>query len=153
MTHSLPTRRPSDRNRRNVETGVERKLFDAVGRAITTMPDDLDAHKTLRRVIEGRAEMFKTGENFDWATGEALAFGTLLSEGYQVRLSGQDSGRGTFSQRHAVWVDQTTEAKYVPLKTLPHGRFEVLDRSEEHTSELQSLMRISYAVFCLKKKN
>ncbi|PAL20384.1 2-oxoglutarate dehydrogenase E1 component [Sphingopyxis sp. GW247-27LB] len=116
-----------DGNRRNVETGVERKLFDAVGRAITTIPDDLDAHKTLRRVIDGRAEMFKSGENFDWATGEALAFGTLLSEGYQVRLSGQDSGRGTFSQRHAVWVDQTTEAKYVPLKTLPHGRFEVLD--------------------------
>src|SRR3546814_9437720 len=62
-----------DGNRRNVETGVERKLFDAVGRAITTIPDDLDAHKTLRRVIEGRAEMLKTGENFDWATGEALA--------------------------------------------------------------------------------
>jgi len=114
-------------NRRNVETGVTSKLFDAVGRAITTIPDDVDVHKTLRRVIDARAEMFKTGENFDWATGEALAFGTLLSEGYQVRLSGQDSGRGTFSQRHAVWVDQTTEAKYVPLKTLPHGRFEVLD--------------------------
>src|SRR3546814_5094834 len=71
--------------------------------------------------------MFKSCEKFDWATGEALGFCTLLSEGYQVRLSGQDSGRGTFSQRHAVWVDQTTEAKYVPLKTLPHGRFEVLD--------------------------
>jgi 2-oxoglutarate dehydrogenase E1 component len=113
--------------RRNVETGVERKLFDAIGRTITTVPDDVDVHKTLRRVIDGRAEMFKSGENFDWATGEALAFGTLISEGYQVRLSGQDSGRGTFSQRHAVWVDQTTEAKYVPLKTLPHGRFEVLD--------------------------
>ncbi|WP_033073968.1 2-oxoglutarate dehydrogenase E1 component [Sphingopyxis sp. MWB1] len=113
--------------RRNVESGVERKLFDAVGRAITTIPDDVDVHKTLRRVIDARASMFKTGENFDWATGEALAFGTLLSEGYQVRLSGQDSGRGTFSQRHAVWVDQTTEEKYVPLKTLPHGRFEVLD--------------------------
>src|SRR3546814_17400940 len=127
MTHSLPTRRPSDRNRRNVETGVERKLFDAVGRAITTMPDDLDAYKTLRRVIEGRAEMFKTGENFDWATGEALAFGTLLSEGYQVRLSGQDSGRGAFSHRPAVWVDQTTEAKYVPLTTLPHARSAGID--------------------------
>ncbi|SNS74170.1 2-oxoglutarate dehydrogenase E1 component [Sphingopyxis indica] len=113
--------------RRNVDSGVTSKLFDAVGRAITTIPDDVDVHKTLRRVIDGRAEMFRSGEGFDWATGEALAFGTLLSEGYQVRLSGQDSGRGTFSQRHAVWVDQTTEAKYVPLKTLPHGRFEVLD--------------------------
>src|SRR5690606_8654668 len=61
-------------NRRNVETGVTSKLFDAVGRAITTIPDDVDVHKTLRRVIDARAEMFKTGENFDWATGEALAF-------------------------------------------------------------------------------
>ena len=54
--------------------------------------------------------MFATGANFDWATGEALAFGTLLAEGYGVRLSGQDSGRGTFSQRHAVWVDQEGRA-------------------------------------------
>src|SRR3546814_7816887 len=59
-------------------------------------------HKTLRRVIDGRAEMFKSGENFDWATGEALGFGTLLSEGYQVRLSGQDSGRGTRSEERRV---------------------------------------------------
>jgi 2-oxoglutarate dehydrogenase E1 component len=71
--------------------------------------------------------MFKTGEGFDWATGEALAFGSLLSEGYGVRLSGQDSGRGTFSQRHAVWVDQETEKRFIPLSTVPHGRFEVLD--------------------------
>jgi 2-oxoglutarate dehydrogenase E1 component len=71
--------------------------------------------------------MFANGENFDWATGEALAFGSLLSEGFGVRLSGQDSGRGTFSQRHAVWVDQTNEEKYVPLSTVPHGRFEVYD--------------------------
>ncbi|HKX23067.1 MAG TPA: 2-oxoglutarate dehydrogenase E1 component, partial [Rhizorhapis sp.] len=60
-------------------------------------------------------------------TGEALAFGSLLFEGYNVRLSGQDSGRGTFSQRHSVWVDQDTEAKYIPLTTVPHGKFEVLD--------------------------
>ena len=115
--------------RRNIPTGVSDKLFDAIGRTITTIPEGLEVHKTLRRVIDGRAAMFaaKEGEVFDWATAEALAFGTLLSEGYQVRLSGQDSGRGTFSQRHAVWVDQNTEAKYVPLTTVPHGRFEVLD--------------------------
>ncbi len=113
--------------RRNIATGVERKLFDAVGRTLTTIPEGLDVHKTLRRVIEARAQMFATGEHFDWATGEALAFGTLLSEGHQVRLSGQDSGRGTFSQRHAVWIDQTDERRYVPLAEVPHGRFEVLD--------------------------
>jgi 2-oxoglutarate dehydrogenase E1 component len=78
-------------------------------------------------VLDAKRQMFASGENFDWATGEALAFGSLLSEGYGVRLSGQDSGRGTFSQRHAVWVDQTDERKYVPLTTVPHGRFEVLD--------------------------
>ena len=115
--------------RRNVATGVSDKLFDSIGRTLTTIPEGLEVHKTLKRVIDGRAAMFaaKDGEVFDWATSEALAFGTLLSEGYQVRLSGQDSGRGTFSQRHSVWVDQKTEDKYVPLTTVPHGRFEVLD--------------------------
>ena len=113
--------------RRNVETGIEKKLFDGLGRTLTTVPSDLTIHPTLGRVLAGKRAMFASGENFDWATGEALAFGSLLSEGYGVRLSGQDSGRGTFSQRHAVWVDQATERKYVPLWNVPHGRFEVLD--------------------------
>ena len=116
--------------RRNIATGVSEKLFDSIGRTLTTIPADVEVHKTLRRVIDARGAMFadkKDGEVFDWATAESLAFGTLLSEGYQVRLSGQDSGRGTFSQRHAVWVDQKSEQKYVPLTTVPHGRFEVLD--------------------------
>ncbi|WP_375382814.1 2-oxoglutarate dehydrogenase E1 component [uncultured Sphingomonas sp.] len=113
--------------RRNVETGIEPKLFDALGRTLTGVPEGLTIHKTLGRVLEAKAQMFKTGQGFDWATGEALAFGSLLSEGYGVRLSGQDSGRGTFSQRHAVWVDQSDEHKYVPLQTVEHGRFEVLD--------------------------
>ncbi|NJM50328.1 MAG: 2-oxoglutarate dehydrogenase E1 component [Sphingomonadales bacterium] len=113
--------------RRNVETGIAKKLLDALGRTLTTIPDDLNIHPTLKRVLKAKADMFTSGENFDWATGEALAFGSLLSEGFGVRLSGQDSGRGTFSQRHAVWVDQKSEEKYVPLSTVPHGRFEVHD--------------------------
>jgi 2-oxoglutarate dehydrogenase E1 component len=113
--------------RRNLETGIEQKLFDSLGRTLTEIPESLTVHKTLNRVLDAKREMFKTGENFDWATGEALGFGSLLSEGYGVRLSGQDSGRGTFSQRHAVWVDQKDEHKYVPLGEIPHGRFEVLD--------------------------
>jgi 2-oxoglutarate dehydrogenase E1 component len=113
--------------RRNVETGIDKKLFDALGRTLTTVPDSVQIHKTLARVIDAKREMFASGAGFDWATGEALAFGSLLSEGYGVRLSGQDSGRGTFSQRHAVWVDQTDEHKYVPLEQVEHGRFEVLD--------------------------
>ena len=113
--------------RRNVPTGITRKLFDSLGRTLTTVPEGHNIHPTLSRVLDAKKTMFSSGENFDWATGEALAFGSLLSEGYGVRLSGQDSGRGTFSQRHGVWVDQTTEEKYVPLSTLPHGRFEILD--------------------------
>ncbi|MBB5716099.1 2-oxoglutarate dehydrogenase E1 component [Sphingomonas aerophila] len=120
---------PSDGEgaRRAAETGLTPKLFDAIGRTLTTVPDHLSPHKTLSRVLEAKKQMFATGANFDWATGEALAFGALLAEGYGVRLSGQDSGRGTFSQRHAVWVDQNDEHKYVPLSTSEHGRFEVLD--------------------------
>ncbi|MBN8840592.1 MAG: 2-oxoglutarate dehydrogenase E1 component, partial [Sphingomonadales bacterium] len=113
--------------RRGVDTGIEPKLFDAMGRLLTTVPDSITIHKTLARVIDAKREMFRTGEGFDWATGEALAYGSLLSEGYGVRLSGQDSGRGTFSQRHAVWVDQNDEHKYVPLANVEHGNFEVLD--------------------------
>ncbi|MBO9574177.1 MAG: 2-oxoglutarate dehydrogenase E1 component [Sphingobium sp.] len=113
--------------RKNVETAISGKLLESLGRTLTTVPDDLNVHKTLRRVLDAKAEMFRSGDNFDWATGEALAFGSLLSEGYGVRLSGQDSGRGTFSHRHAVWVDQDTERKFIPLSTVPHGHFEVYD--------------------------
>ena len=113
--------------RKNVETAIAPKLFEGLGRTLTTVPEGLNVHRTLRRIIDAKAEMFRSGEGFDWATGEALAFGSLLSEGYGVRLSGQDSGRGTFSHRHAVWLDQETENRYVPLSTVPHGRFEVLD--------------------------
>ena len=113
--------------RRNVETAIDAKLFDSLGRTLTTVPDDVQIHKTLGRVIDAKRKMFESGSNFDWATGEALAFGSLLSEGHGVRLSGQDSGRGTFSQRHAVWIDQKSEERYIPLSTVPHGSFEVLD--------------------------
>ncbi len=113
--------------RRNVPTGIERKLFDGLGRTLTTVPQGHNIHKTLARILDAKRAMFTSGTGFDWATGEALAFGSLLAEGYGVRLSGQDSGRGTFSQRHAVWVDQDSEAKYIPLSTVKHGRFDVLD--------------------------
>ena len=113
--------------RRNVDSGIDKKLFDSLGRTLTTVPDDVTIHKTLGRVLDAKREMFASGEGFDWATGEALAFGSLVTEGFGVRLSGQDSGRGTFSQRHAVWIDQQDEGKYIPLSTLPHGKFEVYD--------------------------
>jgi 2-oxoglutarate dehydrogenase E1 component len=113
--------------RRNVATGCAEALIREIGTSITTVPDGLTVHKTLQRILDAKAAMFESGEGFDWATGEALAFGALLREGHPVRLSGQDSGRGTFSQRHSVWVDQTNGSKYIPLTTIGPARFEVRD--------------------------
>ncbi|HEX4736576.1 MAG TPA: 2-oxoglutarate dehydrogenase E1 component [Allosphingosinicella sp.] len=113
--------------RRNAETAVPEPTLREIGKILTTVPADLIVHKTLQRVIDGRREMLESGEGFDWATAEALAFGSLVKEGFQVRLSGQDSGRGTFSQRHAVWVDQNDGHKYIPLTQIEGGRFEVRD--------------------------
>ncbi|MGQ0559336.1 MAG: 2-oxoglutarate dehydrogenase E1 component [Sphingosinicella sp.] len=113
--------------RRNVGTGVGEAEARDIGRILTEIPRDLAVHKTLQRIIAARREMFESGEGFDWSTAEALAFGTLLREGSQVRLSGQDSARGTFSQRHTVWVDQESGEKYIPLTRVGPGRFEVRD--------------------------
>ena len=114
-------------DRRNVQTGVPDDTLRGIGRTVTTIPAEVEVHKTLTRIIDARRAMFESGEGFDWATAEALAFGTLLDEGYSVRLSGQDSGRGTFSHRHAVWIDQRDGRKYIPLTTVEGGRFEVRD--------------------------
>jgi 2-oxoglutarate dehydrogenase E1 component len=113
--------------RRNVTTGIEAAMMKDIGAVLTTVPAEVAVHKTLSRIIDARRAMFDSGTGFDWATAEALAFGTLLREGHPVRLSGQDSGRGTFSQRHSVWVDQTNGAKYIPLTKVGPARFEVRD--------------------------
>ncbi|MFC7499240.1 2-oxoglutarate dehydrogenase E1 component [Enterovirga sp. GCM10030262] len=113
--------------RRNVDTAVGEDGLRAIGRILTHVPHKVDIHKTLGRILDAKRAMFETGEGFDWATAEALAFGTLLGDGYGVRLSGQDSGRGTFSQRHSVWVDQRDGSQYVPLAQVDGGRFEVRD--------------------------
>jgi len=112
--------------RRAAASGVDREKLDTVAKFLTTVPDGLVIHKTLGRILDAKKSMFETGEGFDWATAEALAFGTLLLDGYPVRLSGQDSGRGTFSQRHAAWIDQKDGHKYIPLSALDR-RFQVLD--------------------------
>jgi 2-oxoglutarate dehydrogenase E1 component len=113
--------------RRNVATGCPEATVREIGAILTTIPADVAVHKTLVRIIDAKREMFESGEGIDWATAEALAFGTLLREGHPVRLSGQDSGRGTFSQRHSVWVDQNNGAKYIPLTKVGPARFEVRD--------------------------
>ncbi|MFS0737256.1 2-oxoglutarate dehydrogenase E1 component [Sphingomonas sp. 1P06PA] len=112
--------------RRAAATGVEPQRIAELAKVLTTPPADLTIHKTLGRILEAKRQMLESGEGIDWATAEALAFGTLLQQGHGIRLSGQDSGRGTFSQRHAVWVDQKDGHKYIPLSSL-NRRFQVLD--------------------------
>ncbi len=99
-------------------TATELDRLRELGRRMTTLPETLDVHPRLRRVINQRRKAIESGERIDWATAEHLAFATLLVEGFPVRLSGEDVGRGTFSQRHAVIVDQTTEEHYIPLAHL-----------------------------------
>ncbi|MDB5718023.1 MAG: 2-oxoglutarate dehydrogenase component, partial [Sphingomonas bacterium] len=112
--------------RRAAATGVSPDRIEAIAKVLTTPPADLTVHKTLARILDAKKAMFSSGTGIDWATAEALAFGALLQDGYGVRLSGQDSGRGTFSQRHAVWVDQTDGHKFIPLSSL-NRKFQVLD--------------------------
>src|SRR3990170_4521428 len=113
--------------RRNIATAIDETLLAKVGEVLTTVPQGLTIHKTLGRIIEAKKAMFESGESFDWATAEALAFGSLIAQDHDVRLSGQDSGRGTFSQRHAMWIDQTNGERYIPLATIEGGNFEVRD--------------------------
>ena len=110
-------------------TGVDLDLLKDVGRKLTSIPKSFTPHKTIVRILANRRKMIDEGKGIDWATAEALAFGTLLVEGYPVRLSGQDSERGTFSQRHAVLMDQVNEKKYTPLKHVSkdQARFEVIN--------------------------
>ena len=112
--------------RRSADTGITPERVDALAKILTTVPDDLSIHKTLARILDAKKAMFQSGEGFDWSTAEAMAFGSLLQDGYGVRLSGQDSGRGTFSQRHAAWIDQKDGHKYIPLSALDR-KFQVLD--------------------------
>mgnify|MGYP001047714415 CR=1 FL=1 len=111
------------------KTGVEKEMLLDVGAKLTKVPEDFDLHKALTRQLKAKQKMFETGEGFDWATAEALAFGTLMREGFPVRLSGQDCERGTFSQRHSVWIDQSSEKRYKPLQNLDdkQAHFEVIN--------------------------
>jgi 2-oxoglutarate dehydrogenase E1 component len=113
--------------RRNTQTAINDEEVRYLAEILTRVPEGFTIHKTLQRILDAKKAMFESGEGFDWATAEALAFGSLIAEGQGVRLSGQDSGRGTFSQRHAVWVDQLTGKKHIPLCEVDGGRFEVRD--------------------------
>ncbi len=119
---------PDDDDRKG-QTAVPLGKLRDLGLNITRAPEGVDMHKTLVRVVENRRKAIETGEGVDWALAEHLAFAALLDEGFPVRLSGQDSCRGTFSQRHSHFVDQTTEARYTPLNNIREGQahYEVID--------------------------
>lgn len=103
-------------------TGVELKTLKEIGQKLVEVPANFNVHKTIQRFLNNRAKIFETGEGVDWATAEALAFGSLCLEGAPVRLSGEDVERGTFSQRHSVLYDQENEARYIPLNHLQKGQ-------------------------------
>ena len=110
-------------------TAIEDATFNAIGEALSTAPKNFPLHKTIGRLLDSKSKMFETGEGIDWATGEALAFGSLLTEGYPVRLSGQDVTRGTFSHRHSGLINQDNEDRYYPLNNIREGQaeYEVID--------------------------
>ncbi len=115
-----------------VETGIANSGFAGVLEMLQTahkVPDGFQLNSKVQRVITQRIEMLIGKSPIDWAMGEILAFGTLMLQGAKVRLSGQDSGRGTFSHRHSVWTDQNTQNKYIPLQNLhpQQATFEVID--------------------------
>lgn len=119
-------------------TGTDEHTLKRVGEVISSFPEGFTPHKNLARIIKNRGKAVADGQNIDWSTAEALAFGTLCLEGTHVRLSGQDVERGTFSQRHAVVHDQENESTYIALKHLggEQGSFTV---TNSHLSEFGTL--------------
>lgn len=110
-------------------TAITKEAAQKIIDAITSVPDGFELNSKITRQLEAKKKMMESGAGFDWATAEALAFGSLCLDGYRVRLSGQDCGRGTFSQRHAALTDQSNEYRYIPLNDIQEGqaKFEVHD--------------------------
>ena len=110
-------------------TGSDIKKLKEISNKINSIPEEMNVHKTISKILENRKQTVINGGGIDWSTAEALAFGSLLEEGYPVRLVGQDSGRGTFSQRHSVLRNQTDNSRYVPLNNISkkQKQFEVVD--------------------------
>ncbi|MBP5858792.1 2-oxoglutarate dehydrogenase E1 component [Marivibrio halodurans] len=114
---------------RRGDTAVDMDLLKEVGHAISQVPQNFHPNSKIQRQLDAKRKMIDTGEGIDWGTAEALAFGTLLCESTSIRLSGEDSERGTFSQRHSVLIDQENEQRFVPLNSIRMGQapFEVID--------------------------
>ena len=112
-----------------VRTGVKAAVLRELGLKVTAYPEGFTLHRQVQKIVEDRRRMAAGEMMLDWGFAETLAYATLLDEGYEVRLTGQDSGRGTFFHRHAVGHDQKTGATYIPLRNLKPGqpRFRVTD--------------------------
>jgi 2-oxoglutarate dehydrogenase E1 component len=110
-------------------TGVDKEIIKSISDIINVIPSEINPHKTVAKVFDLRKKSIDTEKNIDWATAESLAFATLLKEGYPVRLVGQDSGRGTFSQRHSVLRNQSDNSRYIPLNHISEGqkKYEIVD--------------------------
>ena len=110
-------------------SGVNKEKILEIGKKISTIPENFKVHKTLKKIFDQRYQVFEKNNQVDWSTAESLAFGTLLIEGFSVRLSGQDSGRGTFSQRHAVLRNQENHERYIPINNIIKNqkKFEIID--------------------------
>ncbi len=121
--------RPEGYDARRGKTSAKMDVLKSVGAAISSAPEGHKVHRKILRQLDTKRKMFESGDGIDWATAEALAFGTLLLEGHPVRLSGQDSNRGTFSQRHAALIDQENEDRYLPLNHISDDqqKIEIID--------------------------
>ncbi len=110
-------------------TGADIKKLLEISEKINSIPKEVNIHKTISKVLENRKQAVVSQKGIDWSTAESLAFGSLLEEGYPVRLVGQDSGRGTFSQRHSVLRNQLDNSRYIPLNNISKQQksFEVVD--------------------------
>jgi 2-oxoglutarate dehydrogenase E1 component len=111
------------------DTGVKVNTLKKLGENLAKIPDDFTANRKIIRLLKAKEKMMETGGGIDWAMGEALGYASLLAEGFPVRLTGQDSGRGTFSHRHSVLIDQQTEARHIPLNHVAkkQAKYEVHD--------------------------
>lgn len=125
---------------RRGDTAVPKNRLLQVGEVISTIPSNFTANPKIARVFEAKKKMFETGKDIDWATAEALAFGTLLQDDFAIRLSGEDVGRGTFSQRHCIIYDQNTEEKYIALQNVSPNQ----PRFEAHDSPLSELAVLGF---------
>ncbi|KAG7892196.1 hypothetical protein KL905_003471 [Ogataea polymorpha] len=106
----------------HLPTAISEEKVKHIGKVVSTVPENFNLHRNLKRILGNRLKSIESGQGIDWSTGEALAFGSLAMEGYHVRVSGEDVERGTFSQRHAVLHDQKNEETYIPLKHLDENQ-------------------------------